>query len=77
MNPPPFELPEPAASVYTMEALVPGGREVRHVSLHDASLKRGDALYTADQIRAAIDENNAWWRQHIDAAWRESFGEPD
>lgn len=42
---------EPAASVYTMEALVPGGREVAHVSLRQP-LPAGTALYTAAQVQA-------------------------
>lgn len=42
---------EPAASVYTMQALVPGGREVSHVTLHQ-DLPRGTKLYTAAQVLA-------------------------
>lgn len=42
---------EPAASVYTMEALVPGGREVAHVSLRQ-SLPAGTMLFTAAQVLA-------------------------
>ena len=39
---------EPVGSVYTMEALVPGGREVHHVSLY-MPLPAGTKLYAAPQ----------------------------
>lgn len=39
---------EPVGSVYTMEALVPGGREVQHVSLY-MPLPAGTKLYAAPQ----------------------------
>jgi len=42
---------EPAGSVYTMQALVPGGREVAHVSLRQP-LPAGTLLYTAAQVLA-------------------------
>lgn len=42
---------EPVASVYTMEALVPGGREVSHVRLHKP-LPAGTTLYAAPQPAA-------------------------
>lgn len=42
---------EPVASVYTMEALVPGGREVPHVTLHKP-LPAGTKLYAAPQAVA-------------------------
>lgn len=46
-------LPEPDASVYTMEALVPGGREVSHVTFH-RSLPAGTKLYTEQTVRALL-----------------------
>ena len=42
---------EPVGSVYTMQALVPGGREVAHVTLHQ-QLPAGTKLYTAAQVLA-------------------------
>ncbi len=46
-------LPEPDASVYTMEALVPGGREVSHVTFH-RSLPAGTKLYTEQTVRTLL-----------------------
>ena len=40
---------EPVGSVYTMQALVPGGREVADVTLHQ-QLPAGTKLYTAAQV---------------------------
>jgi hypothetical protein len=42
------EKSEPVATVYTMEALVPGGHEVSHVSLLKP-LPKGTKLYTTPQ----------------------------
>lgn len=49
---------EPVGSVYTMEALVPGGREVQHVSLY-MPLPAGTKLYAAPQPPEA--KNSECW----------------
>lgn len=50
----PVDLPEPDASVYTMEALVPGGRAVSHVSLQ-RSFPAGTLLYAEDTVRRLLE----------------------
>ena len=49
----PAGMPEPVASVYTMEALVPGGGVRHHVTLHKP-LPAGTKLYTAAQVQAML-----------------------
>ena len=46
-------LPWPAATVYTMEALVPGGRVKHHAQMH-LSPPAGTALYTEQQVRELL-----------------------
>ncbi len=59
---------EPVGSVYTMEALVPGGREVHHVSLY-MPLPAGTKLYAAPQPpEAALVPSIAVTPEMVEAA---------
>lgn len=52
------QMPEPVASVYTMDALVPGGGVRHHVTLHKP-LPAGTKLYTAAQVQAMLAQGLA------------------
>lgn len=62
---------EPVATTYTMEALVPGGRVVTHVSVH-RSLPAGTDLFTSAQLAAEVAKARAEERERC-AAFVERF----
>lgn len=68
---------QPAATVYTMEALVPGGGVKHHAQLH-APLPAGTKLYAAPQPNAALADG---WKlvppqitDEMANAWQSAFG---